>query len=70
MQLTTLKQSRQGQRSAIQTTPLEAFATTRRLSAAETRRFLRYVEHAGGSFWTDQATLALLFELWVGKGRP
>jgi len=51
-------------------TPFEQFELAKRLSAPATERFLLYVERAGGGFYTDLATMRLLFELWKEKGRP
>jgi hypothetical protein len=56
--------------AVMEVTPFEQFALARRLGTSETHKFLKFVEHMGGSFYTDFKTLLLLFELWKEKGRP
>jgi hypothetical protein len=51
-------------------TPFEYFATARSLGMDARHKFLRFVEHSGGSYFTDLKTLQLLFGIWEEKGRP
>lgn len=55
---------------AIGLTPLEAFSAEKGLGVRATRKFLLFVERAGGSLYTDSVTLSFLFGIWEEKGRP